>query len=145
MANAELKTQATEVDVAAFLDAVPDPRRRAEGRTLDALYRKVSGCVPKMWGPSIVGYGSYSYTYDSGRSGTMARAGFSPRKAASVLYLTESYGDRQGEADALFARLGPHTTGKVCLYLKRLDKIDIDALEGLIRLSWEAANERWPD
>ena len=75
----------------------------------------------------------------------MARAGFSPRKAASVLYLNGSFDDaRQAEADALFARLGPHSTGKACLYLKRLDKIDMGTLEGLIRLSWEAMNERWP-
>lgn len=141
MADAKLKTTATGADVAAFLDAVPDPRRRTEGHALDALHRKVTGCEPRMWGPSIVGYGRYTYTYDSGRSGTMARAGFSPRKAAAVVYLNSDMGE---EADALFARLGPHSFGKSCLYLKHLDKIDMDALEGLIRLSWEANNERWP-
>jgi hypothetical protein len=140
----ELKTKPTEVEVAAFLDAVPDERRRAESHALDALHRKVTGLEPRMWGPSIVGYGEYTYTYDSGRSGTMARAGFSPRKAAAVVYLTSDFGDRQAKADALFARLGPHAFGKSCLYLKRLDKIDMAALEGLVRLSWEANNERWP-
>ena len=75
----------------------------------------------------------------------MARAGFSPRKAAAVVYLIGMYeGARKLEADALFARLGPHSTGQACLYLKRLDKIDPEALEGLIRLSWAAINERWP-
>ena len=142
--SSELKTKATEVDVAAFLDAVPDPGRRAEGRMLDALHRKVTGLEPRMWGPSIVGYGQYHYRYDSGRSGTMARAGFSPRKAAAVVYLTSDFADRQAKADKLFSRLGPHSFGKSCLYLKRLDKIDLDALEGLVRLSWEANNERWP-
>ena len=145
MAKAELKTTATQVSVADFIAAVPDPRRREEAGLLDALHRKATGCEPKMWGSSIVGYGAYSYKYDSGREGTSARAGFSPRKPAVVLYLNGVYdGARQNEADALFARLGPHTTGKSCLYIKRLDKIDIAALEGLIRLSWEAMNERWP-
>ena len=99
-----------------------------------------------MWGPSIVGYGSYAYKYDSGREGTSARAGFSPRKPTLVLYLNGTYeGARMDEAHALFARLGPHTTGKSCLYIKRLDQIDVAALEDLVRLSWEAMNERWPD
>ena len=145
MAKAVLKTTATEVCVADFIAAVPDPRRREEAGLLDALHRKVTGCDPKMWGPSIVGYGTYRYEYDSGREGTMARAGFSPRKPAAVLYLMGiDDGERQDRADALFARLGPHTTGRACLYLKRLDKIDMEALEGLVRLSWEAVNERWP-
>lgn len=123
IAKAELKTRATEVGVADFIAAVPDPRRRDEAKRLDALHRKVTGLEPMMWGPSIIGYGVYCYKYDSGREGTMARAGFSPRKAASVLYLNDSYdGARKAEADALFAQLGPHTTGKACLYLKRLDR-----------------------
>ena len=145
MAKAVLKTTATAVSVADFIAAVPDARRREEAATLDALHRKVTGCEPKMWGPSIVGYGAYDYKYESGREGTMARAGFSPRKPASVVYLIGTYeGDRGAEADALFARLGPHTTGKACLYLKRLDKIDMKALEGLVQLSWEVVNEHWP-
>ena len=145
MAKAVLKTTATEVSVADFIATVPDPRRREEAGLLDALHRKVTGLNPAMWGPTIVGYGVYHYKYDSGREGTMARAGFSPRKAASVLYLNGSFGDaRQAQADALFARLGPHSTGTACLYIKRLDKIDMAALEGLVRLSWEAMNERWP-
>ena len=146
MAKAELKTTATGASVAAFIAAVPDPRRREEALVLYALHRKVTGCEPGMWGPSIVGYGVYHYKYESGHEGTMARAGFSPRKAASVLYLNGTYcGDHKAEADALFARLGPHTTGKSCLYLKRLDRIDMAALEALVRLSWEAMNELWPD
>jgi len=141
---AELKTRATEIDVAAFLDAVPEPRRRDEGRALDALYRKVTGCEPKMWGPSIVGYGSYHYKYDSGHEGTMARAGFSPRKAALTLYLDACDSAVGDEAEALFARLGPHSRGKSCLYIKRLDKVDTEVLEQLVRLSWNSINARWP-
>ena len=146
MAKAELKTVASEVGAADFIAAVPDARRRNEAGGLDALHRKITGCEPKMWGPSIVGYGSYIYKYESGREGVSARAGFSPRKPAVVLYLNGTYdGSRKAEADALFARLGPHTVGKSCLYLKRLETIDMAALEALVRLSWEAMNERWPD
>ena len=146
MAKAVLKTTATELSVADFIAAVPDARRREEAGVLEALHRKVTGCEPKMWGSSIVGYGVYRYKYDSGHEGTMARAGFSPRKAASVLYLNGSFDSaRQAQADALFAQLGPHSTGRACLYLKRLEKIDMAALEDLIGLSWAAMNERWPD
>jgi hypothetical protein len=141
---AELKTKATAVGVEAFIAGLPDERRREEARALDAIYRRVTGLEPKMWGPSIVGYGSYDYRYDSGRAGTICRAGFSPRKAAMTLYLVSEYGSRQSEADALFARLGKHSTGKACLYVKRLDQVDAGALEGLVTLSWELMNERYP-
>lgn len=144
MAKAKLKTRATEVGVADFIAGLPDERRREEARALDALYRRVTGLEPRMWGPSIVGYGSYDYRYDSGRSGTMCKAGFSPRKAALTLYLVDGHGARQAQADALFARLGKHSTGKSCLYVKRLDQIDAEALEGLVALSWELMNERYP-
>jgi hypothetical protein len=141
---AELKTKATAVGVEAFIAGLPDERRREEARALDAIYRRVTGLEPKMWGPSIVGYGSYDYRYDSGRTGTICRAGFSPRKAAMTLYLVSEYGSRQSEADALFARLGKHSTGKACLYVKRLEQVDAGALEGLVALSWELMNERYP-
>jgi hypothetical protein len=141
---AELKTKATAVGVEAFIAGLPDERRREEARALDAIYRRVTGLEPKMWGPSIVGYGSYDYRYDSGRAGTICRAGFSPRKAAMTLYLVSEYGSRQSEADALFARLGKHSTGKACLYVKRLEQVDASALEGLVALSWELMNERYP-
>jgi hypothetical protein len=141
---AELKTKATAIGVEAFVAGLPDERRREEARALDAIYRRVTGLEPKMWGPSIVGYGSYAYRYDSGRTGTICRAGFSPRKAAMTLYLVSEYGSRQSEADALFARLGKHSTGKACLYVKRLEQVDASALEGLVALSWELMNERYP-
>nr|WP_166175246.1 DUF1801 domain-containing protein [Altererythrobacter segetis] len=141
---AELKTKATEVAVENFMASLPEERRREEARALDAIYRRVTRLEPKMWGPSIIGYGSYDYRYDSGRTGTMCKAGFSPRKAALTLYLVGNHGSRQAEADALFARLGKHSTGKACLYIKRLDQVDIDALEGLIALSWELMAERYP-
>ena len=144
MAKAELKTKPPEVSVADFIVAVPDPRRREEAATIDALHRRVTGLAPKMWGPSIIGYGSYDYKYDSGREGTMARAGFSPRKANLVLYLMGNYVDRQAEADALFARLGKHKTGASCLYITKLADVDLEALEALVKLSWDVMNAKYP-
>ena len=144
MAKAALKTQATGNDVPAFIDAIAEPRRREEARVLDAMHRRVTGCVPVLWGPTIIGYGSYSYRYDSGREGVMCRGGFSPRKAAATIYLTGIYGERQDEAETLLARLGKHSTGKSCLYIPRLDTVDAVALEALVTLSWELMNSRYP-
>ena len=141
MAKAELKTQATELSVADFIAAVPDARRRDEAAVIDAMHRRVTGLEPKLWGPSIIGYGSYDYKYDSGREGTMCRGGFSPRKAAMTLYLMGNYCNHQAEADELFAKLGKHSVGKSCLYIKRLDQVDLAVLERLVGLSWECMGE----
>ena len=143
MAKSELKTKATEVSVADFIAAVPEARRREEAAVIDAIHRRVTGLEPKMWGPSIIGYGSFDYVYGSGHSGTMCRAGFSPRKAAMTLYLMGHYCDRQPEADALFARLGKYKTGKSCLYVNKLTDVDLDVLEQLVALSWDVMNERY--
>ena len=145
MAKAELKTKASESSVADFIAAVPDARRRDEAAVIDALHRRVTGQEPRLWGPSIIGYGSYNYRYDSGREGTMCRAGFSPRKAAMTVYLMGNYCNHQAEADALFARLGKHKTGKSCLYITKLADVDLAVLEQLVALSWQAMNEAWPD
>ncbi len=141
MAKAEVKTKATDVSVAEFIAAVPDMRRRDEAEVIDAMHRRVTGLEPRMWGPSIIGYGSYDYKYESGREGTSCRAGFSPRKAALVLYLA---GDEEAEAEGLYARLGKHSRGKACLYIKRLVDVDLAALERLVALSWQLMNERYP-
>jgi hypothetical protein len=145
MSKVEIKTKATEVTVEDFIAALPDARRREEAPVIDAIYRRVTGLDPKMWGPSIIGYGSYDYKYDSGHSGTMCRAGFSPRKAAITLYLMENYGDRQDEADALLAALGKHKTSKVCLYFNKLADVDLGVLEKLVALTWDVTNERYPN
>lgn len=144
MGKTEIKTKATEVTVDNFIAALPEARRREEAPVIDAIHRRVTGLEPKMWGPSIIGYGSYDYQYDSGHSGTMARAGFSPRKAAITLYLMEDYGDRQEEADALFAALGKHKTSKVCLYINKLADVDLAVLEKLVALTWDEMNKRYP-
>jgi hypothetical protein len=144
VSKAGIKTQATEVLAADFIAAVPDARRREEAAIVDAIHRRVTGHQPRMWGPSIIGYGSYDYVYDSGHSGTMCRAGFSPRKAAMTVYLMGHYGDRQDEADASFAKLGKHRTGKSCLYINKLADVDLDILEHLIALSWDSMNAIYP-
>ncbi len=145
MAKAENKTKATEVCVADFIAAQPDERRREEAAVIDAMHRRVTGCAPQMWGPSIIGYGSYHYKYDSGREGDMCRGGFSPRKAALTVYLMGNYCDRQAEVDDLFARLGKHSLGKSCLYIKKLADVDLDVLERLVAISWEVMNAKYPD
>ena len=145
MAKAEIKTRATEIPVADFIAALPDARRREEAATIDAMHRRVTRLEPTMWGPSIIGYGSYDYVYDSGHSGTMCRAGFSPRKAAMTLYLIGNYCDRQNEADALFAKLGKHKTGKSCLYINKLADVDLDVLEQIVALSWDSMNKYYPE
>lgn len=138
---AENKTKPTEVRVEAFLEAVPDPVRRADGKALSALMARASGREPVMWGPSIVGFGLYRYRYESGREGEMCRVGFSPRKAELVIYGTGSAPGR----DALLARLGKHKTGKGCLYVKRLADVDLDVLDALIRAGFANSLENHPD
>ena len=145
MAKYEAKTKATEVAPADFIAGLPDDRKRAEAEVIDAMHRRVTGQEPKMWGPSMIGYGSYHYRYDSGHEGVSLRAGFSPRKSAMTIYLMGNYCNRQAEADALFARLGKHKTGKSCLYINKLADVDIGALEELVRLSWDTMNAAYPD
>ena len=144
MAKAELKTKATEVGVADYIAALPEPARRADAAAFDALYRKITGLEPKMWGPSIIGYGSYDYKYDSGHSGTSCRAGFSPRKAAHTLYVLDGMAESAPVA-ALLGKLGKHTTGKGCLYIRKLADVDLAVVEALVALSWERMNALYPD
>ena len=125
---AQNKTKPTSVSVAAFIEAVPDDTKRADARTLIKLMRSASGEKPKMWGPSIIGFGSIHYKYDSGREGDMPLIGFSPRKAASVLYGLTGFSG----SDALLAKLGKRTTGKGCLYIKKLADVDQKVLESMI-------------
>lgn len=132
---AENKTKPTDADVDAFLDAVDDERRRADARAVLALMREVTGEEPAMWGPTMVGFGSVHYRYDSGREGDTFAVGFSPRKTALTVYLAEGF-ERK---DELLARLGPHKTGASCLYLKRLDAVDHEVLRDLVESSYRFA------
>ena len=137
---AEIKTKATGVSVDAFLDAVPDARRREDGKRVRALMERLSGEPAAMWGPSIVGFGSYHYKYDSGHEGTICRIGLSPRKAELVLYVLSGV---EGEAE-LLARLGKHRTGKACLYVKKLEDVDLGVLEALVSGALAHMDSRYP-
>ena len=128
----ESKTLENDGDVDAFLAAVTPEVRRRDALVLRALMERVTGRPARMWGPSIVGFGRYHYRYASGREGDMAAAGFSPRKAATTVYLVDGF---DAYADDL-ARLGPHSTGASCLYLKRLDDVDLGVLEEIVRRSY---------
>ncbi len=134
----ENKTKPTAMSVSAFLAACADEERRTDAETLAKLMQKVSGKGPMMWGPSIVGFDSYHYTYESGREGDAPIVGFSPRKAANVLYGTIGFDG----ADALLAKLGKHATGKGCLYIKKLADVDIRVLETLIKKAVAATRAR---
>lgn len=138
---AENKTKPTKVTVAAFLKTVEDPDRRRDAKALAALMKSITGEKPTMWGPSIVGFGKYAYSYASGRSGEFMRVGFSPRKSNLVLYIMDGFAERA----KLLTKLGPHKTGKACLYIKRLDDIDQDVLRELIEASLAHLAETYAD
>ena len=137
---ADSKTKPTELSVAAFIDALTDETKRADAKALVRLMQSATGEKPKMWGPAIIGFGSYHYTYESGREGDMPLAGFSPRKAATVLYGLMGSSDSQ----ALLAKLGKHTTGKGCLYIKKLADVDKKVIKALVVKSLAARRARRP-
>jgi hypothetical protein len=134
---AELKTKPTDQSVEEFLAGIDDAQKQADARTITALMQEITGASPKMWGASIVGFGDNHYRYASGREGDWFLVGFSPRKQNLTLYLT--YGFEQ-HTD-LLERLGNHSVGKACLYLKRLDKVDQAALRELIERAVQPAPE----
>ena len=143
---AEAKTVVTEIDPLDFISQVEPERKREEAQVLDALFRKVTGESPRMWGPTIIGYGSYSTRYESGRDVTWMRTGFSPRKAKHSLYLMGGYCDElTGQRrDSLLERLGKYSTGKSCLYVNKLADIDLQVLEEMLRNDWEAMARLYP-
>ncbi len=124
----ENKTKATDASVNAYLDAIAEPSRRKDCDDLIELMQKITGHAPKMWGPSIVGFGSYHYKYASGREGDSCAAGFSSRKPAISVYLVAD-GPEQG---ALLAKLGKHKMAKSCLSIRKLIDIDMNVLEQLL-------------
>lgn len=137
----ELKTRPTDASVEAFIDAVDHPRRRDDARTLLELMQRVTGEEPVMWGPSIVGYGSYHYRYASGQEADWPVVGFSPRKQNLSIYIMTGF----AESEELLSRLGKHKTGKSCLYVTKLADVDLDVLETLVRASVAAMKRRYPD
>jgi Domain of unknown function (DU1801) len=142
----EAKTKRTDASVEAFLATVEPAAKREDAAVLDALFRKVTGAVPKMWGSTIIGYGDYRTTYESGRAVHWMRSGFSPRKAKHSLYFMGGYCDAaaaEHRAEAL-RRLGKHSTGKSCLYINRLADIDLGVLEEIIAADWQTMLTLFP-
>jgi len=137
---AELKTKVHDGDVAAFIDAVADPEKRRDAQTVLAMMAKITRRPAKMWGSSIVGFGSYHYRYASGREGDMMITGFSPRKNALTLYIMPGFSRHA----ALMEKLGEYKTGKSCLYVKRLQDIDKKVLAQLIRASAAHIRRTYP-
>lgn len=140
MSELELKTKPTDVTVDAFIEAVPDPQRREDAKVVRAMMERITGQPAVMWGPTIIGFGTYRYLCGK-KWGTMCRLGFSPRKAELVLYvLTESESQQ-----ALLDRLGKHKNGKSCLYIKRLSDVDGTVLEELTVNALNHMNEKYPE
>ena len=125
---AELKTGKNNASVSVFLNSIEDAQKRADAKKVAAMMRKATASNPKMWGTSIVGYGSYHYKYASGREGDWMLIGFSPRKQNLTLYIMAGF----SQFDALLVKLGKYKTGKSCLYVKQLADIDLKVLESLI-------------
>src|SRR5262249_56588027 len=119
----------TDGSVEEFLAGVPDEQRREDSRRLCTMMQEITGEPPAMWGASIIGFGTYHYRYASGHQGDSALASFSPRSQHLAIYLV---GEFESRHQSVLARLGPHKTGKGCLYIKRIDDVDQDALRELI-------------
>lgn len=138
MAENKNKTKPTERSVTEFLKSLTDKTRREDAKALLQMMQKAAGVKPKMWGPSIIGFGSYHYKYESGREGDMPLIGFSPRKAATVLYNMTGFSG----CEELRARLGNHTAGKGCVYIKKLADVDQKVLQELVARSVAAMRAR---
>lgn len=131
MAKANNKTQITDVDPKQFITTVEPEQKQRDARTLLGFFSRVTGLTPKMWGPSIIGFGRYRYKYETGREGEHLLTGFSPRKSALTVYVMPGY--RFGDMQEKLNRLGKHKLGKSCLYINKLDDVDMDVLEEIVR------------
>ncbi|MCB0569272.1 MAG: DUF1801 domain-containing protein [Phaeodactylibacter sp.] len=136
---AELKTQPNDNSVEAFLDTIENEKKRRDAYAIAALMKEVTGALPKMWGPSIVGFGDYHYRYESGREGDWFLTGFSPRKQNLTLYIMAGF----SRHDELMARLGKYKTGKACLYLNKLEDVDQGVLKELVEESVQYLKQKY--
>lgn len=137
---AENKTKPAPQSVTDFIADVENPKRRADAEVLDTMFRRVTGWQPRMWGPTLIGYGEYHYIYESGRTGDMLATGFSPRKANLVLYIMPGYQD----FGSILDRLGKHKLGKSCLYINKLADVDMSVVEEIVRAGLDDLGRRWP-
>jgi len=135
-----LKTKKNKTSVKAFIKAIEDDQRRSDCIVLDKIMEEVTGQKAELWGPSIVGYGSYHYIYSSGQEGDWMAAGFASRKQALTLYFMAGF----DHYEELMSKLGKYKIGKSCLYVKKLDDIDLDVLKILIRESYDFIKKRYP-
>ncbi len=135
------QTIETNTPVEDFLNTISDPAKRADSFRILELLEKHTGYPPKMWGPAIIGFGSYHYTYASGREGDAPLAGFSPRKEAITIYLESEFDGKE----EMLAKLGKHKSSKVCVYIKKLDDIDQDVLKKMVTASMKHTQKQYPD
>ena len=135
-----MKTRPTKASVADFIGAIADAGKREDARVVAALMAEITGAPAQIWGASIVGFGRYRYRYASGRQGEFFETGFSPRKRALTLYIMPGFSEYGG----LLEKLGQHSLGKSCLYIKRLADIDLEVLRELVALSVQAIREKYP-
>lgn len=133
----DLKTKPNNQDVYSYLNKLTDEKKREACNLVLALMEEVTGSKPRMWGNSIVGFGSYHYKYESGREGDWFLTGFAPRKKSLTLYIMSGF----SEYDTLLSDLGKYTTGKSCLYINKIEDIDIDVLRDLVKESVEHVRE----
>lgn len=138
---AKIKTTETSKSVAGFINAVPDEVKRKDSFEIMDILHKLTGYEPKMWGPSIVGFGNYHYKYDSGHEGDMPLVGFSPRSTAIVFYVCENFKNKE----TLLQKLGKHKTGKVCIYIKRLADINVAVLTKIVLASVKQIQLQYPN
>jgi len=138
MSKTENKTKATKASVAGYIAALPDESKRTDAKALVKMMQAATGEKPAMWGPSIIGFGSVHYVYESGREGDMPLLGFSPRKPALVLYGVAR------TAEAMLPKLGKYTTGKGCLYIKKLADVDVKVLEKMIAFAAKVKTKKQP-
>jgi hypothetical protein len=140
MGKYKTKTKVTTVSVNEFIASVPNDTRRADAKTLVKTFKEATGWKPRMWGPTIVGFGAYHYKYDSGHSGSICAVGFSPRKANLVVYVADFPGK-----ELLLKQLGKHKGGiRQCLYINKLEDVQIDCLKEIIRQSLVELRKTWP-
>lgn len=137
----QLKTQKNKASVKAFLDAVENEKRRKDAQTVLKLMKQVTGLRPQMWGTSIIGFGSYRYQNTSGRKGEWFLTGLSPRKQALTVYIMSGF----SSYDTLLKRLGKFKTGRSCLYINKLEDIELSVLEQLVAESFSYMREKYPD
>ena len=135
---AENKTRPTSASVDDFIAAIDNPRRRADAVTSLAIYKDLTGLPPVMWGPAIIGFGSLHYVYESGREGDLPMAGFSPRKSNMTFYV----GERFEGAEALYAKLGKHKKSVACLYINKLDDVDLEVLREIVARQYARNSEK---